>query len=244
MFFLLTENMSKIINSSMYKDYMNFVSVPFNFAQKYNIFNYKKVLNEKNRLEKKVLSLEVDDNKSKSLQEDNDKLKKLLDIDKLYTDYDVVYAKTIIRNKMYWYSRITIDKGSDENIKVGDAVISVYGLIGSVESVTENSSVVKLITNNDKFDKISVGINTSSGYKNGLIKNYQYPYLEVELVESVKGISVGDKLITSGLGSFPKNISIGEVYDLKKDRYGLVNILYVKPFQDMNDINYVGVLKK
>lgn len=244
MFFLLTKNMSSIINSSPYKDYMNFVSAPFDFLSRYNIFKYKDILDEKEKLEIKALALDLDREKVSNLKEENDKLKELVKITNLYTDYDVIYAKTIIRNKMYWYSRITIDKGSNNGIKEGVAVVNYNGLIGKVESVTKNSSVVRLVTNDKNDDKISVCVDKNKSYKHGIISDYKYPYLKVELTDSVKGITIGDKIITSGLGNFPKNIKIGEVEKLEKDRFGLVNVLYVKPYQDMNDINYVGVLIK
>lgn len=244
LFFLLTENMNSIINSSSYKDYMNFISVPFNFLERYNIFKYKRVLEDKEKLEGEVLSLKIDKDKLASLEEENSKLKELVKLDKLYTDYDMVYSKCIIRNKMYWYSTITIDKGSKSGIKTGSAVVSSFGLIGEVISTTRNSSTVRLITNNSNSSKISVGIKKDKTFRHGIISGFDYPYLKIELTDSVGGITVGDKLVTSGLGNFTKNITIGEVEKVNKDRYGLVNILYVKPYQDVNDINYVGVLVK
>ena len=33
---MLTKNMSNIVNSSIYKNYMNFISIPFNYIEKYN----------------------------------------------------------------------------------------------------------------------------------------------------------------------------------------------------------------
>ena len=244
MFFLLTKNMNNIIDSSSYKNYMNFVSVPFEFIKRYNIFKYKQVLTTKEKLEREVITLKNENQKISNLQEENQKLKNLVEIDKLYTDYEVVYAKTMIRNKMYWYNTITIDKGSSSKIKAGNAVVSPFGLIGEIKSTTKDTSVVKLITSNENINRISIGIKKEKDYKHGIISGYNNPYLKVELTDSAEKITTGDKLTTSGLGNFPKNIPIGEVEKVEKDRYGLVNILYVKPYQDMNDINYIGVLIK
>lgn len=244
LFFFLTSNMSNFVNSSMYKNYINFVGVPFNFFHKYNIFKYKDVLKSNERLENELLSFKYKDRSYGDLKEENVKLKKLTGLDKLYTDYDVIYAKTIIRNKMYWYNTITIDKGSSDGIGVGDAVVSAFGLIGNVKSVTRDTAVVKLITSNINVSKISILINKGNVSRHGVISGYDYPYLEIDLTDSASGVSIGDKVLTSGLGNFPKNIEIGEVYDIKKDRYSLLNVLLVKPYQDMSDINYIGVLTK
>ena len=79
--------------------------------------------------------------------------------------------------------------------------------------------------------------------KIGLIDGYNYPYIKVSLTTDENGIKIGDILTTSGLGNLPKGIYIGKIQKIEKDNYNLGTILYVEPNQDMNDINYVAVLK-
>lgn len=244
MFFLLTKNMSNIINSSIYKNYLNFISVPFDFLNKYNIFNYKNVLEKNEELEKSLIIIENDKQDKKNLEEEVKELKELLKLENLYTDYKKVYARTIQRNKMYWFDTITIDKGKSSNIKVGNAVVTSKGLIGHVKTITKDYSTVKLITNSDRENKISVGVKTSNSFKYGTITEYDYPYLKVELTTNKKGVKVKDKLLTSGLGNFPKNIEIGTVEKIGKDSYETLDILYVKPAADLENITYLAVLTK
>ena len=244
MFFFLTKNMSKIVNSSPYKNFINYISVPFDFINKYNIFNYKNVLEENEELSKKMIIIENDKKEKENLEEEVKKLKELLELKKLYTEYNKIYAKTISRNKMYWYSTITIDKGSNDKITKDSLVVTSKGLIGTIQNVTKDYSTVKLITNSDTNNKLSVGIKTEQSFKHGTIVGYTYPYLKVELTTDKEGIDKSDKLVTSGLGSLPKNIEIGTVEKIEKDSYGVSNVLYVKPLEDMNDINYVLVLTK
>ena len=177
-----------------------------------------------------------------NLVEEVENLKSALELKKTYSLYDKIYAKTINRNKMYWYSTITIDKGLDEGIKVNDAVVSKNGLIGVIKSTNKNSSLVKLITNSDKNNKISVMVKEDNKSKIGNIEGYDYPYILVSLSASKDEIKEGNKLLTSGLGNFPKNLYIGDVKMIKTDSFNLSSILYVEPKQDMNDINYVAVL--
>lgn len=243
MFFLLNKNMSSIVNSSSYKNYINFISVPFNFVNKYNIFKYKEVLEENERLNKEVLIADTISYQNDNLIKEINELKETMKLENTYTSYKVTYAKVSNRNKMYWFSTLTLDKGSSDGINEGDAVITVNGLIGQIKSVTKDYSTVKLITNSDALNKISAMITLEKQTKIGNIIGYEYPYILVEIEQSKNEIKKGDKLLTSGLGNFPKNIYIGDVEKIEKDNYNISYILYVTPKQDMNDIDYVAVLK-
>ncbi len=244
MFFLLTENMSKIVNSSGYKNYVNFISVPFNFINKYNIFNYRNVLKQNDELSKKIIVVNTTESERDNLLKEVEELRSTLKIKDVYTSYKKVYSKVILRNKMYWYSTVTIDKGSIDNIEEGDAVINKDGLIGKVKNVTKNYSTVKLITDESSENKISTVINLKDKKLHGTIIGYEYPYIKIELITDSKGVKKGDKVYTSGLGNFPKNIYIGTVEKIVKDSFGVSYILYVTPASDMNDIGYVAVLKR
>ena len=58
-------------------------------------------------------------------------------------------------------------------------------------------------------------------------------------------VNVGDEVITSGLGSmFPQGIYIGTVEKIESDKYNLSKTIYIKTYQNFNDIHYVTVLKE
>src|SRR5574344_825534 len=138
MLFLLTKNMSKVVESSQYKNYVNFINIPFNFLNKYNIFNYKNLLKEKEKLEKHVLVITLNEQETKNNEQELKELKNLLKIKDLYTDYKKIYAKPVLKNKLYWFSNIIIDKGSKDGIKENSIVVTKDGLIGTIKSVTKD----------------------------------------------------------------------------------------------------------
>ncbi len=242
MFFLFNKNISEFINKSNYKNNINYLNKPIMFIKKYNIFKYKNVLEKNKDLENKVLTLSIRESEEEALKEDIRILKDAMKLKNTYSDYDLIYAQTITRNKMYWYSTITIDKGSKAKIKEGSAVVSNNGLIGTIKSTTKDYSTVKLISNNDNRNKISVMVKIKNNTEIGLIEGYNYPYLRVSLTTDGKNVSIGDIVTTSGLGNLPKGIYIGMVKKIEKDNYNLGTIIYVEPKEDMNDINYVAVL--
>lgn len=241
MFFLLNKNMSKIINSSPYKSYIDFISIPFNFLDKYNIFKYKKVLEENENLKKQILITTTENYQKEELINEINILKQNLKLKETYTKNNIEIAKLVTRNKMYWFNTITIDKGTKEGIKEGDTVITQNGLLGQIKYANKTTSKVELITS-IKENKISVTISSKNKNQVGNIIGFKKPYILVETPITTITPKKGDTIKTSGLGNIQKNIPIGIVDKIKKDKYNISYILSIKPYQNMNDITYVGVL--
>ncbi len=78
---------------------------------------------------------------------------------------------------------------------------------------------------------------------------YMKPFTELSRVNIHRGIidqiiGVGDVVLTSGLGqSTPQGIYIGTVEKIESDKYNLSKNVYIKTYQDFNDIHYVTVLR-
>ena len=215
MFFLLNKNMSKIVNSSPYKSYIDIISIPFDFLDKYNIFRYKQVLKENENLKKHIIITTTENYQKEELINELNTLKETLNLKNTYTTNNVEIAKVITRNKMYWFNTITIDKGTENGLKEGEAVVTQNGLIGQIKYANKTTSKVKLITSNED-SKISVTIKTNQESLVGNIIGYQNPYTLVELPKTTKKPKKGDIVKTSGLGNLPKNISIGIVDKIKR----------------------------
>lgn len=223
----------------------NIVSKPFiNISYKIsNLGKYNAIINENKQLNKENQELKIKTEKILLLEKELTEMKKILNLNELYIDYELVTATVSSRNVDYWFNNITINKGEKDGIKVGDACITVNGLIGKIISTTKDSSVVKLITNKEKNSKISVIVESKTGYKQGSIIDYQNDYLVVEGINNYDGIDINNKVLTSGFGLFPSNIFIGYVKEIKEDDYGISKILYVETEQNINDLYYITVLK-
>ena len=242
MFFLLNRHISNFINASYYKSAANYISKSISTISDYNFVNYPKIVKENKKIKKELLLKTVSMKSYNNLVNEIAELKNTMKLSSIYTGYNSIYSKTINRNKMYWFSSITIDKGSSDGVAKNQAVVTNNGLVGIVKDTAKHTSIVKLITNSDLNNRISGIIKTEKDSVVGLIEGYDYPYLKVSLATNEESIKVGDKFYTSGLSGIPKNIYIGTVEKIGKDSYDLSSVLYVKPKQDMNDINYVVVL--
>lgn len=169
--------------------------------------------------------------KNTEIVNDYNELLKITNLEK--ENYDVTYSRVIRRDISEFYNTIVIDKGY-EDIKVGDAVVTEYGLIGIIKKCYKNYSEVSLLTN--KNTNISVKINDAYGILYS--KNNKLLVKNIKIEGSIKE---GDIVLTSGLTSIPEGIKIGEVKDINKDNLELEYILNISN-TPMQHIKYVGVI--
>lgn len=209
--------------------------------------NLKDVQKENDILKSKIEEIEYLETENIELKQQLKELKEELSIDYSLVDYEYLNATVVTRNTNYWYNNLTIDKGTHNGVDVGMVVISSYGLIGKVISVTTFTAEVRLLTTSDTNNKISVSISDGTNKINGLINGYDYKenILEVEGISNTESVNVGDVVYTSGLGGvFPSGILIGKVESITTDVYGLAKIINVVPSANFDNLNYVTVLKR
>ena len=188
----------------------------------------------------------IQKNINSSLEKEIEELKDTLELNKTLTSYEPINATILSRNKSYWFNTFTIDKGKSSGIKKNMAVITKKGLIGKISRVSNNSSEVKLITSDDVNFKVSVAIRTEGkdtfAILNGYDKNTNL--IKVTGIDKTTKVNKDDVVLTSGLGElFPAGIYIGTVEKSESDKYNLSKTLYIKTYQEFNDIHYVTVLK-
>ena len=222
-----------------------------------NILSYKNKLNFIERIYKdttnNIVSIFVNKPKIEykttyeyeKLKQEYEKLKQTMNIGDTLNDYDIIYASVINRNLNYFYDSLTINKGSNDKIEVNQAVTYQNYLIGKVTNVSNSTSTIRLITNNQTNNKISVKIKYKDTYLYGLLNKYIDGYYILEGVDGANNIEPNTLVLTTGLSDiFPANLIVGKVEYIKKDNFDLSNIIYVKPIINMDDLNYISILKR
>ena len=191
------------------------------------------------------LSSEVQDGIKIEQEMEREELLKLNDLSSSLTDFDIVHALVIERNRMYWFNTITLNKGSNKGIKEDMAVITGDGLIGKVTRVSKTTSEVKLLTTNDINNKISVMIKNGNDTIYGIMSGYDSSENTLEVTGTNKVVEVleGSLVYTSGMGGiFPSGILIGKVVSTENDKYDVSKIIKVEPSSNFNDFRFVNVL--
>ena len=214
------------------------------FIQK--IILYPVTAFQEDKKEVKSESYLIQKNVNDSLEKEIEELKKALELNKTLTEYTPINATILSRNKSYWFHTITIDKGKKDGIKKNMAVITKDGLIGKISKTSNYSSEVKLITSDDTNFKVSIAIKTNDKDNYAILSGYDKKSGTIKAtgIDKTTNIEVGNRVVTSGLGEmFPAGIYIGEVEKIEKDKYNLSKTIYIKTYQDFNNIHYVTVLK-
>ena len=167
-----------------------------------------------------------------------DEYNKLLEFNEIDLIYETDYLNTyIIYKDIYNYlNEITIRGGKDQNLK-NNPVIYDNTLVGVIDKVNKNTSIVKLITNNKS--KISVKINEEVG-----ILMMDDGILTVQNISNNSNILVGDHIYTSGIGITKENIYIGTVKEIKKNTSGIEEVIIVDYQLNIKDLLYVTVIKE
>lgn len=225
------------------------VKFPFNFVKDYLDENH-----EKNKIYKEYKKLKEKDDEIDSIISANDnlkdevkKLKESLKLNSVLSDRVLVNATVVYRNIGYWYDEVTIDRGSKDGIEKDMAVVNSKGLIGRTSKVSGHSCSVKLLSNDNMNNKISVKIKVKDDYVYGLISKYD----SKRNVYTVEGISenveipVGADVVTTGMGAiFPSGLLIGKVDKITTDNYDLSKVIEVKSSVNYDDIDYVTIVKR
>ena len=141
---------------------------------------------------------------------------------------DFITSKVVSRDP-YNLDEITILKGSEDGVKIGDTIINEYGLVGIVSNVKKHVSFVKTI--NHKDTNISVKV----GEVYGMLKKDDGKLI-IEDIKTKDSDLVGAFVKTSGFTRVPEDILVGEVSSVIDN--GLTLSLVVIPSADLNNLNY------
>lgn len=179
---------------------------------------------------------------------DNLELRQILNLRETTSQSREIVAQVINRNAQSFNESVLIDVGENDGIKQHMAVITPQGLIGQISKVDNESSIVKLLSSQTGLNQFAVKVVVDeSTTVEALLESYnpQSNTYVVRLLDSTTAVSVGSKVITSGLGHIiPSGISVGEIVEISQSQASFSVILKVKPSVNFSNFNYVMVVSK
>jgi rod shape-determining protein MreC len=135
---------------------------------------------------------------------------------------------------------VFLDKGANDGVAVGMAVVAADGLVGRVTLVTGTSSKVLLLVDPTS----NVGARLTATGDTGLLTGGGQGDLTLGLLGVTTTVTPGEEVVTSGYdgGIYPPNIPIGAVVSARTTDNGLSKEASVQPFVSFSKLSVVDVL--
>lgn len=171
-------------------------------------------------------------------------LRKLLELDEQYDDYEKVGARIISKETGNWYHSFVIDKGSNDGIQKDMNVIASGGLVGRVQDVGKNwSKIVSIISDSTKTSGSVLSTQDRLIITGDLelMRNNQIRFSQ--LIDSKDQVVVGDKIVTSTISDkYLPGILIGYITTMNDDANNLTKSGTITPYVDFEHLDEVLVI--
>ena len=202
-------------------------------------------------------------------QRENEELRELLNMNESLTGFNRISAKVIGRDSTYWNDQVTLNVGANDGIEEDMVVMNSQGVIGKIQKVQDSTSVVKLLTCEDKNNKVAVRINLGNNEDqsegDSSEADQQEQDQQQERASSVEGIlesydtneqayvvsllddqevEEGMQVVTSGKGGvYPSGLFVGTVKKVETLDNQLGQVIYVEPVSNFQYFDYVTVIE-
>ena len=190
-------------------------------------------------LSEKIVGLEVDKSKILELEHENALLKNELGYAEQNKNISLLPARIVFRDPTSFFEHIKVDKGKNDGVVVGQAVISGGALVGQVREVYDNEAGITLVTSKDSIILAMLQNSRASGVLRGGISG-----LVLEDVAQDVEFSKNEFVVTSGLDeSLPAGILIGRASGVQTSGSDLFKNITIEPTVDLSKIELIFIVK-
>lgn len=202
-------------------------------------------LQEENRqLRKSVAELESQLREVQKDQDENRRLRTLLDLRQKRDDFSFESTRVVGRGTSNWEATLTLDAGTGRDIAVGDCVVSEEGfLVGVVTEAGWNWSTVTTILDPNSQLGATVFRTGETTVAQGELSMMHDNRLKLSYLQNDSRLMNGDLILTSGLGGYyPSGLVIGSVAELRTDDNGLTRYGVLVPQVNIQKLKQVFVI--
>jgi len=187
--------------------------------------------------------LTVENLRLAEVETENEKLRTLLDFVQTNPSFNYrggqIIARVIGGSASPFTHPIQIDLGEQHGIEEGMPVVTDRGLVGRIFNVYPRTSDIMLITD----PRSSVNVMTQASRAPGILRGRVGQLPIMELIPPEIEITVGEIIITSGLGGhFPKGLVVGQVVEVLKNDNLMFQSAIIQPTVDFDRMELVLVI--
>ncbi len=186
------------------------------------------------------LQLSIESSRYREAMVENSTLRNMLQLP-AYTDDKLIAADVVGKTTTQLRNYATINRGTADGIKEGQAVVTDAGLVGTVIGASPHYAVLQLLLNRDTRISARVyrsnvdGIIVWEGEQTLLLKDIPLSY----------DVKVGDIVVTSSYSIlYPSNVVIGRVAQVGEESNSLFRKVTIKPSVDFGTLEQVFVIDR
>lgn len=208
------------------------------------VLHYDELHEELDALRSEVARLEDEVRQNEEAAKENEKLRELLNLQQKRADFSFQSARVSERSTDNWSNTLTLSRGTDAGLEVGDCVITETGaLVGVLSNVGVNWSTVSTIINTTTELGGIVHRTYSAGVLEGDFTLMGQGKLKLSYLSDSAQLVSGDEVLTSGKGGvFPSDLVVGTVDGVFTDPSGINRYAVVTPTAVLDDLTEVFVI--
>jgi rod shape-determining protein MreC len=196
------------------------------------------LLNQNKQLNGELTRLKANLQIHNALLLENQKLKQLLGSSYQISGQKFILGRVSSVSQSRLKKKIIINKGSNDNLSVGQVVLGSKGVIGQITQITPLYSTVLMITDPTQYVPIKNQRNGIRGISKGIASNQGK--LVVNFIESDFDVLLGDIFLTSAIGSkFPAGYPVGKVTHIEQHTDDLFLHIELTPIQTTEQLEFV-----
>jgi rod shape-determining protein MreC len=160
------------------------------------------------------------------------------------TRWRIKLARVIARDPANWWRSLQIDLGAREGIRTNLPVLTSDGLVGRIQSVSENRSQVVLLGD----PELRVAAIVETNHETGIITAgsslpQEQGMIDLDFLSGSTQVRPGQNVLTWGAGGvFPAGIPIGKIVDTHPKEFGLLIEARVKLDANLSALEEVWVM--
>ena len=150
-----------------------------------------------------------------------------------FPDTKIITGRVVTHSGGPFLKSMLINIGEDNGARLGQAVISEYGLVGVIVEVTSRFARVLQITDINS----QIPVVTENTRDPAIIKGDNSRFLKLKFIPNDSLLAVGDRIVTSGHGGLlPPDIPIGHIAEIDGTS------VLVSSLVDWDRLDYIRIL--
>ncbi len=176
--------------------------------------------------------------KMNELNLENNRLRELLNF-KQQTKMNLTAAQVIGRDLVLDHNSLTINKGTRDGLKSGQAVITINGVLGYIFKPEPFTAHIMLVT--DRYAVVDGIVQRTRAH--GIVEGKSQSSCALKYVERTEDVKAGDLVVTGGLDNiFPKGFPVAIVQSVERKTFSVSLKVDLRPVVDPHSVEEVFVV--